>query len=286
MPELARYSALVAATLGTPGALLQPGSRCRVRFAGLDELLGERVMRVGSDQILLSTKAKGVESVSRQFVRMIEVVVPAAPQSSGDDTRQAPEFIVRLKGGDLLRGRVTRLDDKSLTLATACMGEKQVERGMLAAMFLAGADSGVTWLSAQTPAKAVHTPMFDSEFPARMDASVDGGNLVIRGLPCERGIGVHSRSELEFALPGTPQRFIAICGIDSETRGRGAVTARVLADGKEAWKSPVVTGKDQAMTVAVEIGAAKTLTLQVDFGPDEDDSGDHWDWGWAAVAPR
>jgi hypothetical protein len=44
-----------------------------------------------------------------------------------------------------------------------------------------------------------------------------------------------------------------------------------------------VTGKDPALLVAVELGGAKTLKLQVDFGPDEDDSGDHWDWGWAAV---
>lgn len=287
MPELAHYASLVAATLGTPGALLQPGKRCRIRFAGLDELAAERVMRVGADQILLTTKSKGVETVSRQFVRMIEMPVPPAPAPFADDARLGPEVIVRLKGGDLLRGRVAKLDEKSLTLRTAYMGEKQIERGMLAVLFLSGADgSGVTWLSAQTPAKSVHTPYFDSEFPARMDASVDGGNLLIKDVPCERGIGVHSRSEVEFALPGTPARFVSLCGIDSETKGRGSVVARVLADGKEVWKSPPVTGKDPAMTVAVDLGAAKTLSLQVDFGPDEDDSGDHFDWGWAAVAPK
>ncbi|MGD0092485.1 MAG: NPCBM/NEW2 domain-containing protein, partial [Planctomycetota bacterium] len=246
MPELARYSSLVAATLGTPGALLQPGQRCRVRFAGLDELAGERVMRVGADQILLATKSKGVESVSRQFVRMVEMDAPPAPAAppAAEEARLGPEVVVRLKGGDLLRGRVVNLDGKSLTLHTACLGNRQIERGMLAVLFLSGAagaaggagadGAGVTWLSAQTPVKSVHVPMFDSEFPARMDASVDGGNIRIKDLSCERGIGVHSRSELEFALPGTPQRFISVCGIDAETRGRGCVVARVLADGKES----------------------------------------------------
>ena len=289
MPELARYSSLVAAALGTPGALLQPGFRCRVRFAGLDELQAERVMRVGPDQILLSTKSKGVESVSRQFVRMLEMEAPPASSMplSPEDARLGPEMIVRLKSGDLLRGRVASLDDRSLTLHTSFMGAKQIEHGMLAALFHAGAaGSGVAWLSAQTPVKAAHIPMFDSEFPARLDASVDGGCIRIKDLSCERGIGVHSRSELEFSLPGTPQRFISSCGIDAETKGRGCVVARVLADGKELWKSPALTGKDAAVTVALDLGPAKALTLLVDFGPDEDDSGDHFDWGWAALAPK
>jgi hypothetical protein len=286
MPELARYSALVAAALGTPGAPFQPGKRCRVRFAGLDEVAAERLMRVGPEQILVATKDKGVESLNRQFVRLIEMQTPAAP-APASDPRLGPEMIVRLKGGDLLRGRVVNLDAKSLGLRTAFMEEKQIERGMLAALFPAGESAGVTWLSSQPPVKSVHVPMFDSEFPARMDASVDGNNIVIKGaardIPCERGIGVHSRSELEFALPAGAQRFIAMSGMDIETRGRGSVTARVLADGKELWKSATVTGKDPALLVSVELGGAKTLKLLVDFGPDEDDSGDHWDWGWAAV---
>jgi hypothetical protein len=289
MPELARYSSLVAATLGTPGALLQPGKRCRVRFAGLDELLAERVMRVGADQILLATKSKGVESVGRQFVRMIEMETPpaAATVPSPEDARLGPEVLVRLKSGDLLRGRVANLDEKSLTLHTSYMGAKQIERGMLAVLFHSGAEgSGAVWLSAQTPVKALHIPMFDSEFPARMDASVDGGCIRIKDLSCERGIGVHSRSDLEFSLPGTPQRFISVCGIDAETRGRGCVVARVLADGKELWKSPPLTGKDAAVTVALDLPPAKTLLLLVDFGPDDDDTGDHFDWGWAALAPK
>ncbi|MCY3019017.1 MAG: NPCBM/NEW2 domain-containing protein, partial [Planctomycetota bacterium] len=290
MPELGRYAALLGATLGTPGAKLQPGKRCRVRFAGLDELQGERIMRVGSDQILMATKSKGVETVSRQFVRMIEMSIADGPPPGGD-ARLGPEMIVRLKGGDLLRGRVAKLDDKSLTLQTACLGERQIERGMLAALFAAGGEgSGVVWLSAQAPTKAVHIPMFDSDFPARMDASVDGNSPTLRSsqsgppLPCERGIGVHSRSELEFAVPAGGQRFISLCGIDNETKGRGVVTARALADGRELWKAPgPITGKDAAFVLSLELGGARALSLQVDFGPDDDDSGDHFDWGWAAI---
>lgn len=284
MPEVARYSSLLAATLGTHGSILQPGQRCRVRFAGLDEINAERLMRVGSEQILLSSKNKAVETISRQFVRLLEINAPPAPAASPEDLKLGPEVIVRLKGGDLIRGRVTKLDDKGLTLHTVFMGDKVLDRGTLAVLFLAGGtDSGVTWLSSQKPAKSVHTPLFDSEFPAKLDSTIDGNDMNIKGFVCERGIGVHSRSELEFTLSGAPQRFIAVCGMDAETRGRGQVSARVSADGKEVWKEDTIASKDGPKIVAADLGPAKSVTLFVDFGPDEDDSGDHFDWGWAAV---
>src|SRR5205823_7207309 len=125
----------------------------------------------------------------------------------------------------------------------------------------------------------VHTPVFDAQFPARMDASVEGGNLTVGGFLCERGIGVHSRSQITFNLPGTPAKFVAVCGIDAETKGRGEVSARVLADGKEVWSAASISGKDAAKFIpAVDLGTAKTLELEVDYGADGDDSGDHFDW--------
>jgi hypothetical protein len=128
--------------------------------------------------------------------------------------------------------------------------------------------------------------MFDSDFPARMDSSVDRHDMVIGSLPCERGIGVHSKSDVEFTLSGVPQRFVAVVGIDATAKGRGNVVARVVADGKEVWKSPPIKGEDEPQVVNVDLGPAKTLSLQVDYGPDNDDSGDHFDWGWAAVIQK
>ena len=285
IPELSRYSSLLAATLGSAGAVLQPGQRCRICLAR-DEFLADKVMRLGGDQILVALKDKSVETIKRELVRLIEIQTPPVP-AGADEGNLGPEVIARLKSGDLIRGRVVKLNEQALTLRTSFMGEKVLNRSILAVLFIAGAPgSGVTWLSAQKPTKSVHVPLFDAEFPARMDSSVDRGDINIGGLPCERGIGVHSRSELEFALSGTPQRFVSVCGIDVETKGRGEVVARVRADGKELWKSPPIAAKDGPQVVSVNLGNAKTLTLQVDFGPDGDDSGDHFDWGWAAVVGK
>ena len=287
MPSLAHYSGVLAATVGSYNAPFSPGTVCRVRFAGLDEMLAEKLMRVGSEQILLTTKSKSIETVKRQFVRMIELNPPPIASPNSDDDKLGPEMIVRLKAGDLLRGRLIKLNDAVLTLRIVGIGDRDIARGLLAALFQAGGTlekpNGLTWLSAVKPEKSVHTPVFDSEFPARFDATVDGGDMLIQGQSIERGIGVHSKSEMVFKLDGAPRRFFALAGIDAETNGRGGVTARVLADGKEVWKSGEVTAKDAAKIVSVDLGPAKTVTLEVDYGSDGNDSGDHFDWGWAAV---
>ena len=286
LPVLAHYSGILGAALGTYGSLLTPGKTCRVRFMGLDEMNAEKVMRVGSEQMLLTTKGKAIETVSRQFVRMLELVTPpltAVP----DDDKLGPLVVVRLKAGDLLCGRVTRLNDQALTLKTNFMGERDIPRALLAAAFLYGAplnqNAGLTWLSSIAPEKSIHTPVFDAEFPARMDASVDGNDLRVQTLAFERGIGVHSKSELVYALDGAPRRFVAVAGIDNETLGRGGVLAKVLADGKELWSSGEMSAKDAPKTISVDLSGAKSLTLLVNYGADNDDSGDHFDWGWACV---
>jgi len=282
MPELAYYASILCATLGTPGARLKPGTQTRIKFAGLDEVTAEKLMRVGTEQILLSSKGKGVETIGRQYARLLEIVVPALAAPTPDDAKAGPEWIVRLKSGDLLRGRVMNVDGNGVTLKTTYFGEKRIERGLLAAMFPVGGDVGVTWLSSIKPAKEAHTPFFDSSFPARLDANTSGGDMLLRGVPVERGIGMHSKSELEFAIPAGSTRFVALAGIDDSTRGRGVVSARVLADGKEIWKGASLSAKDEPQLIGADLGGAKTLRLEVDFGPDEDDSGDHFNWGWAA----
>ena len=288
MPELSRYASLQAAALGSPSASLKPGQQCRMRFINGDEQIAQRISRIDGETISYERKGGGLDSAARATVRLVEITVPELPAATPEDERFGPETIVRLKSGDLLRGRVVRLTDKALVLRTTYMGEKTLDRSTLAALFPAGASGanaggGIAWLSSQTPAKNIYTPLFDSEFPARMDLSVDGGSLTAGTLVCERGIGVHSKSLLSYTLSGAPATFVAVVGIDAETKGRGEVSARVLADGKEVWSAASISAKDPPKIVSVNLGVARTLDLEVDFGPDNDDSGDHLDWGWAAV---
>jgi hypothetical protein len=288
LAELLRYSDLLAAALGSSGATLQPGTQwCQVAMNG-EVIPIDHVNRINEEQVLLTMSDNQVEKRTTAKIRRLEFKVPPPPAPTTDEERLGPEIVVRLRSGDLIRGRAIKLNDKGLTLHTTFMGDQTLERSTLAAIFLAGGKgSNVTWLSSLTPAKSVHTPVFDAQFPAHMDASVEGGNLNVSGFLCERGIGVHSRSQITFNLPGTPSKFVAVCGIDGETKGRGEVSAKVLADGKEVWSVGSLSGKDAPRIIpAIELGTAKTLDLEVDYGADGDDSGDHFDWGWAAIVGK
>jgi hypothetical protein len=126
--------------------------------------------------------------------------------------------------------------------------------------------------------------MFDAVFPARMDLSCAQRELRLGGWVCDRGIGVHARSELSFALSGKPgRRFVALVGIDEATEGPGCAAASVLLDGKPAWSAEKLAKGGKAVHASVELGEARVLTLLADFGPDGEDAGDHVNWAWAAI---
>lgn len=258
------------------------GRRDRAVYHNLDEIAG-RLVRLGNDMAMI-----GNATPNRAALRLVELKCEPIAAPSDEEQQFGPEYIVRLRGGDVLRGRVLGLDENALTLRTRFAGDLALSRETLAVLFPAGGDGrGIAWLSAAVPAKSVHTPVFDAQFPARANLSIGGNLIEFNGEPCDRGWGVHSKSELAFALDGKPgKRFVALCGIDDETAGRGAAVAKVLLDGAEAWASPELKPGEAPQFVDVELKAAKTLTLVVDYGPDNDDEADHAGWGWAAIVGK
>jgi hypothetical protein len=85
-----------------------------------------------------------------------------------------------------------------------------------------------------------------------------------------RGFGMHARTVLRFTLDGAYSRLQAVAGIDPHTRDRalpGSVRMKILVDGRERWKSPLLVSGSAARQVAVaDLTGARTLTLVVDFG--------------------
>jgi hypothetical protein len=267
----------------------RPGRRNRVTYANNDSLDG-RLLRLGTEKALIERRDGDMATPERALLRLVELqAAPPAEDSGTDQTSglspnfRGAEVCVRLKSGDVLRGRVERLDAEALTLATSFAGKLTVPRAGLSALYAAGG-RGWLWLSSTKPAKSEHVPAFDAVFPARADLSCDGQIMLIGGVACDRGWGVHARSELVFAIETVPgRRFVALVGVDDETKGRGDAEARVLLDGKEVWKSGPLKPGAPPKEVSVPLETTRQLTLVADFGPDGDDSGDHVDWGWAAV---
>ncbi len=293
-PAVGRYALLRAGmlpawTIGKSDAsgLIQPGRRNRIMLHNLDPIPG-RLIFLRSKTAFVEIPGKTDDQLSRASIRLIELKTPPAPAAPSKETALGSRMAVRLKAGDVIIGRIRSLNDKSLVLLTSFAGDLTIPLSNLSMLYPVGdAGTPVRWLSGINPAKSKHVPMFDAVFPARGNLSCDRNGLSINGEYCDLGIGTHSQAELSFALTGKAgKKFVSWVGIDDETNGRGSAIARVLLDGKEAWNSDLLKPNTPPKPVSVDLGTARNLTLRVEFGPQDDDSGDHVDWGWAAIVGK
>jgi len=139
------------------------------------------------------------------------------------------------------------------------------------------------YLSQLAPAKAEERTRLAPPQPYRMDASCQGDDLSIAGKRYPWGIGVHADSELTFDLKGRFREFRSDVGIASRMGVRGSVVFRVLGDGKELYRSPVIRGSaGKPIEVSVGVAEVKHLTLKV-TDADDLDLGDVANWGSARV---
>ena len=148
---------------------------------------------------------------------------------------------------------------------------------------VAAADEDANFIRSERPTPA------DLEFPYQRDLNVLKRPLKIRGRLFAKGIGVHARSELTFTTDQRYRRFAATIGIDDEASKvayeSGNVTFEVRGDGRKLYDSGVVTARDPARAIVVDICAVVSLKLVVTFGTDDSGQGDVADWALARVIP-
>ena len=138
------------------------------------------------------------------------------------------------------------------------------------------------YLSDLRPTEVKESTLLARSSPVQRDRSVSGLPLRLRGRSYPRGLGVHSRSELTYALDGGYQKLSAVVGVDDAVGGAGSVRFRVYGDGKVLYESPVLRGNDAAVPIDIDIHGALLLRLEVDYA-DQGDLGDHADWADARL---
>jgi hypothetical protein len=128
----------------------------------------------------------------------------------------------------------------------------------------------------------------------RRDRSYGGNPLTLAGKQYAKGIGSHTWCKITYALEGKYQKFEAVIGVDDEVlrlSERGSVIFRVEADGKEIYRSPVLTGGGKPQHISVPLAGVKTLALVADYSGDvfdgkDDCVCDRADWADAILAKK
>ncbi|HEX4796998.1 MAG TPA: NPCBM/NEW2 domain-containing protein [Humisphaera sp.] len=236
--------------------------------------------------VAVAGTARGIESDSLNFIydgqqRKINLEhllgVALSPQRQSPATRPSsqpgqPEIVTfHLLNGDRLSGNWTLLK-YGLVYGESLWGQTFT----LPASYISSAevrDNRVVYLSDLKPAKVEQTPYFDRIIPWRADKSLDGGPLKLNdGRQYAHGVAVHSRCVLDYELDGQYQQFRARLGFEllPPDAPPGRVTARVLVDGKAQFENPDVSSSEEPRTLIIDLRAANHLTLEIDFGADQD----------------
>ena len=247
-------------------------SRVRGIFRGLDT----RSLRV-------DWKGK-IRSIRRRQIQGAILALIASERPEPDppavfelnNVGRLPAYLVELKVDPESRKRIARV-----RMPGAAPEEFQ-DLPLAAIERIAFASDRVLFLSTVEPSKTIETPVVGKSFPYRKDRSVGGGPITLGGRVYRRGLGVHSRSVLEYALGGQYRSFAAVIGLDDAARGKGSVTFRVIADGKAILERSM-KGKDEPRVISLPLDEIDILRLEVDYGEDKLDIGDQADWADARV---
>ena len=85
----------------------------------------------------------------------------------------------------------------------------------------------------------------------------------------EKGIAIHSRTELTYRLAGEYRQLDAIAGLDPLVRKAGRVNVIIRADDNELFRAEI-HGNMSPIHLKLDVSGANWLTILVDYGDASD----------------
>jgi len=191
----------------------------------------------------------------------------------GGPPDRSGQSLVTLTDGSQLWAHVVKLEAGRLHVKL--LETTEVVLPWMSVASLAIKNDRLVFLSDLEPVEVAEQAVVTYNSGYQRDRSYSGNRLTLGKQSFEKGLGVHSRSQLTFANEGF-DLLAATIGIDAETQGRGDCVFIVLADGEKLLEQRM-TGTDPPRELQLKIAGAQRITLLVDVGGDLD-LADHADW--------
>jgi len=267
------------------------GSDDRVLLRGGDELTGRLIAapRLGrfaaegnepsSSTFQLLRRGRS-EPIAISPAKLVAVQFAAAGRDEArSDTRPntAATLWLGFNDGSILRSSAVTAQRSIMKLSLAAGGElKAVTESdnnetlfWDAVTYVEAVNSRVSWLSDVKAADYKHTPFVSIEQPFRPDQCVLGTRLRAGDCAFRKGIGMSSKSRLEYDVAGF-RRFEAELALDDAAGLKGSVVFQVAlksADGdwRTAYESPIVRGGDARIPISIDVRNAQRMALIVEF---------------------
>jgi hypothetical protein len=118
-------------------------------------------------------------------------------------------------------------------------------------------------------ATAKNTDSVEKFFQPRLDCNFDSGPLQIAGKKYDKGLAIHSRTEMVYRLPDSFRRFKAVAGIDDSVRPQGNIQLTIRGDDKVLLDA-TISGTDGPKGIDLDISGTRRLDILVDYGKNTD----------------
>ena len=247
-----------------------PAARDRVFVKGDDDQFSSITGLVES--LSADNVAFDVSGLKRTIPRSkVSGIVFAQPAP----TTRKPRYTVQFRDGSQLAGDRLSLAGGKGTLGIAPQAEARFDLPHVYEVFIRS--TRLEYLSDWPALQEEQTPIVTPPFPAQRDKSVSGSWLKVGLEKFDKGLGVHSRSRLTFALDGKWDVFATKIGLDEAADGKGDCIFQVLADGKSIFERRVSGQDSGAHVVKLSVTGCRELTLIVEPGAGLD-MADHANW--------
>jgi hypothetical protein len=146
------------------------------------------------------------------------------------------------------------------------------------------AGANVVYLSDLEPLKVEWTPLLASQaveeslarlFHPRRDQSFGGGKLRLRFTEdthrveaFDRGLAIHSRTELAYRVPDGFRRLAGWAGMDERAGASGTAELTISGDGETLLRR-VITAHDEPLLIDLPVAGVRRLSLLVDFANED-----------------
>jgi hypothetical protein len=204
----------------------------------------------------------------------VDGIVPFQPNTPAFP---APKCRLTTRTGDLLQLQTFSSDGEQLRITSNNGVELAISLSQVESLRFGS--SAVTYLSDIDPERTNWTPFMRIDaleqemarlFQPRRDQSLTGGVLRIvdsdgREQEFEKGLSIHSRTEMTYRLAGEYRQFAAQAGLEPAEGEYGSIALVILVDGEERWRQEI-TGNSAAVSIDLDISGGNWLTILADYG--------------------
>jgi hypothetical protein len=200
--------------------------------------------------------------------RLAGVVFGETDDAKTDPFDKSFHQSVLLASGDVLSGTWVGLATGMLELRTPWDAKLSIPVQKVASVKCR--NGRLVYLSDLAPARVQQVPYFDRMLAFQVDRSLTGARLKLSDGEYDKGIAVHSRCVLQYDTGGQYARLKGKVGFQDPEGKLGNTAVRIVGDGKTLLDKPEARGDQPPQEFDVDVTGVKTLSLEVDFGKDQD----------------